>query len=238
MRWQSRVPYHLTRSKLRSIGPENRMKTIDQATWCRRKTYRFYRNLDYPHYNVCADADITGLQHQCERSGTSLFKAVLYGVTLAANAIEEFRCRIRGSEIVVHDRVHPSFTVLTEDNLFSFSEAAFCEDMKAFFRRTDEAISHARENPYLEDDPGRDDFLFISCLPWVRFTSISHPIHMRPVDSVPRISWGKFSAGKDRMAMPLSIQVHHGLADGYHVGQFFNRFQEWADRVEIRQNGE
>jgi len=209
------------------------MKHIDIETWPRRDTYRFYGDLDYPHYNVCAEVDITHLDRQCNKGDTSLFKAVLFGVTLAANAIEEFRTRIRPSGIVLHDAVHPSFTVLTGDHQFSFCEAIFTDELIPFFGRVDRAISRAKAHPYLEDEPGRDDLLYLSSLPWVRFTSISHPIHMHPTDSIPRLSWGRFSADGNRMMMPLSVQVHHGLADGYHVGQFFDRFQKWAEVVTL-----
>jgi len=105
--------------------------------------------------------------------------------------------------------------------------------MTEFFRRTDDAVSYAKKNPYLKDEPERDDYLYVSSLPWVKFTSISHPIHMHPVDCIPRLSWGKFSSEGNRVVMPLSAQVHHGLADGFHVGQFFSRFQEWAEKVKM-----
>ena len=29
--------------------------------------------------------------------------------------------------------------------------------------------------------------------------------------------------------MPVSVHVHHGLADGLHVGQFFEKLQEFMD---------
>ena len=70
-----------------------------------------------------------------------------------------------------------------------------------------------------------------SSLPWVRFTSVSHPIHMHPADSVPRITWGKCASENGAVRMPMSVQVHHGLADGVHVGQFYTFFQEWADTM-------
>ncbi|NNG01385.1 MAG: chloramphenicol acetyltransferase [Desulfobacteraceae bacterium] len=206
------------------------MKTIDLNSWPRLETYSFYKALDYPHFSVCADVDVTKLHEKCKKSDNSIFKAVLYGVSLTANTIEEFRYRIRGREIVVHDVVHPSFTVLTSDKLFTFCESKFTHDMDAFFRQTEIAISKVKKNPSLRDEPGRDDYLFISSIPWIRFTSVTHPIHMHPADSVPRLAWGKISEDNNRILMPLSVQVHHGLADGYHVGQFYEKFQEWADR--------
>ena len=52
---------------------------------------------------------------------------------------------------------------------------------------------------------------------------------MNPVDSIPRIAWGKFFSKGDRIKMPLSVQIHHALADGIHVGRYFNLVQEYLD---------
>ena len=105
--------------------------------------------------------------------------------------------------------------------------------MELFCGQTNKAIASARANPSLKDEPGRDDYLFISSLPWVRFTSVSHPIQMNPVDSIPRITWGRFAEEHKRVIVPLSVQVHHGLADGYHVGLFFQLFQHWVESVDL-----
>ena len=34
---------------------------------------------------------------------------------------------------------------------------------------------------------------------------------------------------RERTLLPLAMQVHHGVTDGFHVGRFFNRLQAWAD---------
>ena len=49
----------------------------------------------------------------------------------------------------------------------------------------------------------------------------------------PRITWGRFTEVHKRVIMPLSVQVHHGLADGYHVGRFFELFQQWVESVDL-----
>lgn len=209
------------------------MQTIEIDNWPRRDIYRFYSGLDYPHFNICAEIDITRLHRQCRQYEISRFNGVLYGVSRIANEIEEFRQRIRGAEIVQHRLVHPSYTVLTDDNAFCFCETKYCEDITIFSDRTNRAILRAKENPSLEDEQGRDDYLFISSLPWVHFTSVSHPLHMSPVDSIPRITWGRFTEVHRRVIMPLSVQVHHGLADGYHVGRFFELLQLWIESVDL-----
>jgi chloramphenicol O-acetyltransferase type A len=45
------------------------------------------------------------------------------------------------------------------------------------------------------------------------------PTH--PGDSIPRFAWGKFFWEGDRLEMPLSVDGHHGVIDGVHVGRFY-----------------
>ena len=62
---------------------------------------------------------------------------------------------------------------------------------------------------------------------WVSCTSMMHPIHISPADSVPRIAWGKVQDESEVLKMPLSVQGHHGLMDGLHIGRYFEQFQEY-----------
>ena len=50
-------------------------------------------------------------------------------------------------------------------------------------------------------------------------------------DSVPKISWGKYFTEGDKVLLPFSVQVHHALADGYHVGKYVNDLQKYLDSV-------
>jgi chloramphenicol O-acetyltransferase type A len=209
-----------------------KMRILKPEELTRRDLFEFFRRLDYPHFNVCAEVDLTQTHGYARAQGLSLFTSILFAVTKAANGIQELRFRIRGDEVVEHDRVHPSFTVITEEKVFGFCEAPFSDDVALFFREAAKRIEQTRKQAILTDEPGRDDYLYISSLPWVRFTSISHPIHMSPTDSVPRISWGKYQREGVRIMLPLSIQVHHALADGYHVGRFFQEVQKLMDRPE------
>ena len=37
---------------------------------------------------------------------------------------------------------------------------------------------------------------------------------------------GKYEQVNDRYILPITIQVSHAIADGYHVALFFEKFQE------------
>jgi chloramphenicol O-acetyltransferase type A len=56
-------------------------------------------------------------------------------------------------------------------------------------------------------------------------------MHYSPVDSVPRISWGKYFEQGRQVMMPLSVQAHHAFVDGRHMGAFFTGLQNHLDRA-------
>ena len=208
------------------------MKILDLETWPRRKQYEFFRQMDYPHINVCFPFDITNLKAYCSKHELSITHSILYISARTANSIKEFRLRIRGDTVVEHESISPSYTVLRADESFSYCTVEYTPDANLLMARAQEQQQKVYEEMVLEDEAGRDDFLFISVLPWISFTNTTHPINMSPVDSVPRLVWGKFyadPANKNRTLLPYSIQAHHALTDGVHFGKFAAIFQALAD---------
>lgn len=202
------------------------MKYIDIENWKRKDHYNHFKQLDYPHFNICGNVDITNFYKYIKENKMPFFISVLYASTNTANSIKEFRFRIREDKIIEHEVVSPAFTVMTEGGVFSFCTSNFVENFKEFKNNTLNEIEKVKNNISIEDEPGRDDLLYITSIPWISFTNITHPIQMNPVDSIPRIAWGKYFEEGGKIKLPLSVQVHHALADGIHVGQFFNNFQE------------
>jgi chloramphenicol O-acetyltransferase type A len=178
---------------------------------------------------MCANVDLTTFYPLVKRRGVSFTAATAYVLARAANAIPEFRYRIRPGEVVEHEVVHPNVTILGTDDVFGFCPLPYVEDFSSFASTAAQQIAFAREHPTLQDEPGRDDWLFMSAVPWVTFTSVTHPIHLQPADSIPRFAWGKFFEDGRRLKMPLSVQVHHGLMDGVHMGRYYGLLQEYLD---------
>jgi len=147
----------------------------------------------------------------------------------AANAIPEFRYRIRAGAVVEHEIVHPSITLLTGEDLFSFCTMDYVEDFSEFAARAAEKMAFVKAHPTLKDEPRRDDFLFMTALPWVSFTSFRHPMQLHPADCVPRFAWGKFFDDGKLLKMPLDVQGHHALMDGIHMGRFYAEVQDCLD---------
>lgn len=205
------------------------MKILDTENWNRKDHFNYFRQLDYPHFNICTNLDITKLYKYIKENRLPFFITALFMSTKATNSVKELRYRLRGDKVVEHETVSPSFTVLTEGDVFSFCTSKFTDNYRSFKADASEAMEKVKNNVSMEDEPGRDDLLYVTSIPWVSFTSITHPIKMNPADCIPRISWGKFFEEYDRVKLPFSLQVHHALADGVHVGQYFSNLQEYVD---------
>jgi chloramphenicol O-acetyltransferase type A len=198
------------------------MRYINLETWPRREHFEVFRTWEYPHFNMCANVDLTAFYPPVKKLGMSINVAIIYVLARTANEIPEFHYRIRGEEVIVHEVVKPSSTFLTDGDIFTFCTFEYDVDFIKFVTKAQAHIANSLENPSVED-PDNDDLLFMTSIPWVSFTSFMHPLKLNPADSVPRFAWGKFFRQGDAMMMPLSVQGHHAVMDGLHVGKFYER---------------
>ncbi len=203
------------------------LKIIDQTTYPRKAHFDYFKTFTYPHFSLCANVDITNFYRFINENNKPFFASFLYAVTRVCNDIPEFRQRIRDDQIVEHDSVNPSFTIMTSQNVFSFYTANYMNNFFRFVEYTLAGIELKKNEVSLKDEEGVDNLIYITSIPWVSFTNITHPIQITPADSTPRISWGRYFTEGDKVMLPLSVQVSHALMDGYHVGIFYEKIQEF-----------
>ena len=202
------------------------MRTIDLKTWHRKDHYEFFCGFEYPHFSLCADVDLTAFLPAIKGVKVSFTAAIMYLIARTANAIPEFRQRVREGDPIEHDVVHPSATILTKNDLFSFCTVLYSEDFLDFSKRAEEEIGRVKKDPCIEEKIKDDSMLFMSPIPWVFFTGFMHPLKLNPADSVPRFAWGKYREQDGKVKMPLSVQAHHAMVDGIHVGRYYQLIQE------------
>ena len=208
------------------------VKIIDFDSWPRTQHFKMFNEYDNPDLSLCANVDISELHHFVKSKDIRINISLLYLLTSVANGIEEFRYRVSEGQVVVYDQLHPSTTVLGKGNLFGFCRLHYLDNFKEFYRAAERDIRLAKTSPSLSPIDSQAT-LYFTTIPWVSFTSITHPVQVHPIDAIPRISIGKFFKSGSQMLMPLSVQVHHGLVDGVHVGLFYERFQRAAENPEM-----
>jgi len=204
------------------------MKIIDINTWKRKEHFEFFSKFDEPFFGIVSEIDCTIASQKAKEKGVSFFASYLYKSLKAVNAIEEFRCRILDDKIVIYDSIHASATLAREDETFAFSFVQFSEDFNPFEKALKKEIEEVQNSSGLRLNEGaiRHDVIHYSSIPWFKFTGLSHARSFTLPDSSPKITFGKMYTKEDRKIMPVSINAHHGLVDGFHVAKFLELFQK------------
>jgi chloramphenicol O-acetyltransferase type A len=182
---------------------------------------------------MCVNVDVTAFYPFVKQNGYSLTVSMVYVISRASNAIPEFRQRIRGDQVVEHEIVSPSFSILTDVDLFSFCAVEYFENFSEFTKRAEKNIADVKAHPDLEANPEKDELLYMTSIPWVSFTSFTHPMQFHPADSIPRFAWGKYFQEGDAWKMPLSVQGHHAIMDGIHVGRYYETLQDYLHHPDV-----
>ena len=210
---------------------------LDLANWPRRELFEFFRDFDNPYFNICTRLDVTSLLAELRnRPDVSASLAYHYFALRAANEVEPFRYRLRNGQVLVHDVINGGTTLLLPNETFTLVYFDYAESFAEFIGPAQRAIEETKTDAAFR--PRHEDDARIHCttIPWISFTSFSHARNWRREDSVPKISFGKFIRENDRLLMPFSVEVHHALMDGLHVGRYVARIEEMLAQPEIYLN--
>lgn len=208
------------------------MKTcIDMEAYPRRSHFDYFRQMAYPYVGLTANVDVTGLLAYAKSRGVSGFHTILWVVSRAVNAIPQLCQRIEGEGIVEYDHCDVGYTVALPDHTFCNCTVDCRGSLEAFLPYARERQEEAsRRHGFVNDDEDESGMMFVSCVPWVAFTQCVQPVPS-PGDCNPRIVFGKYIREDGRTLMPLHIQCNHALVDGYHLGEFYRLFDEFAAEV-------
>jgi chloramphenicol O-acetyltransferase type A len=73
--------------------------------------------------------------------------------------------------------------------------------------------------------------VYYSVIPWISFTSFKNATRLDDSQTIPRIVFGKLFTEAGKMKLPHSVEVHHAVMDGIHVGKYFNLLQKKIDNL-------
>jgi chloramphenicol O-acetyltransferase type A len=205
-----------------------RKQKIDLETWERNAIFSFFRGFSEPYHGVCIRVDCTATYNFAKGQGLSLFLSLLHRSLAAAQQVENFRTRIVDGAVWRYEEIHGGSAVGRANGTIGFAHYRYRARIEEFVAEASVEVERVRRRSDLERYP-EPDLIRYSTLPWFDFTSISHARDFSTEDSAPRITFGKITETGGRRTMPVSIHVHHALADGLHVAQFVDHFQKLLD---------
>jgi len=205
-------------------------KYLDLNNWPRRGLFEFFRDYQNPYFNICTRLDVTELKKWLRRRPTaSVSLAYHYFALRAANEIEPFHYRLQDDRIEIHEIINGGTTVLLPNETFAYAYFNYYDDFERFTSEAAAATERVRQEGVLQPTM-RYDLIYFTTLPWISFTSFAHARTPGRGESIPRIAFGKFAVEQERTLLPISVEVHHALMDGLHVGRFISRLEEMLAR--------
>lgn len=208
------------------------MKELDIENWNRKRQYEFFSSYEDPFFQLTANLDVTNLYAFCKKHELSFSLACIYVAIKCINEIPEFKLRIKDGKVVQYDVVPIGSTVLNDDNTFSFCDFPFSNSIFEFDSNGKEIIKKHKEG--VTFDPQEDEVQMVHCstLPWVSFTGFKHA---RKGDEagkgIPKLVFGGLFDENNIKKIPFSVEVHHALLDGYHVGLLFKNMQQLINEL-------
>jgi chloramphenicol O-acetyltransferase type A len=193
-------------------------REIDIASWPGREAFRLFRSYDSPHYAVTARVNVSALM--LRRDSLPVFRTCLWVIGQAMHAVPEVRLRFRDDVVTEYTLLDLSPTIATPDG-FRYTYLPWHPDRATFDTGAAARIAAVRAGAPLNANTGAQDAVaYLSCLPWLDYTSLDNALP-GPDDCIPRVSWGRIVPTTTGHDMAMTLQVHHALVHGQHVGQFF-----------------
>ena len=206
------------------------MHIVDMSKEPRAAQFEYFMSLPSPHVNITVNVDITHLHRVVKEQGYPFFLSLLYCAINAANAVPEFRRRIKDGQVVEFENCLSSHTVALDNGSYCYCEIDCSKPFGEYLPYAMEKVAQAKQNPVLQDQADTAQLYFVSSLPWLTFTSLQHPT-TGPLDCNPRITFGKYFEQNGKILMPLNLELHHALADGIHIARYYETFDRLVSEM-------
>jgi chloramphenicol O-acetyltransferase type A len=207
------------------------MHYINLETWERKAMFDFFSNYDLPRFNLTFDLDVTQFVNLVKQKKQSFYLSFMHLVVLEMNSIANFQYRINDQSVFIHTIDHVSFTdMMTNGKQFKMVTCEFFNDRETFIKSAKKASFKQGDTFFVPTSETILTTVYVTSFPWGKFLGFTHATKLGPKDSVPRVSWSQFVDVGHKKILTISIEVHHALVDGYHVGLLLKQIQDALNR--------
>lgn len=191
----------------------------------RRPHLEFFRRYPDPFYAVTFELDATTLRRALVAAEASTFAGFCWALHRAMLAVEAFRVRLHGEDVVLYDGLRMGLTMPGPERTFSFTQLDWDADPAEFLRMAAAAAARGRREVNLSGGEA-PNFAYYTAAPRLPFTSLSHARLPDPTAGQPLIAFGRFREDGGRVLVPVSVQVNHMYVDGADMGDLYEAASE------------
>lgn len=209
---------------------------INYDNWKRKEYFELYYNTVPCSYSMTAEIDITKVLPILKSNELKFYPFMIYSISSIVNAYKEFRMdRNENKKLGFYDTINPSYTIFHKDTeTFSNIWTEFNTDFSIFYSNYQEDLHKYGTINRIEAKPLNGAPVFpVSAIPWATFTGFHLHLQKGHEFLLPIFTMGKFYEQNGKTMLPLSIQVHHAVCDGFHVSRFVNALQNFINEFKL-----
>lgn len=204
-------------------------KLIEVDNWKRKEYFEHYLK-DIPcTYSMTVELDVTRFIDKTKDRNIKFYFAMIYMISSVVNNREEFRMALNeDGKVGIFDVVYPDYTVFHKDTeTFSSIWTEYSFDFLEFYNNCLEDNEKYGDIKKMTPKPNIPLNTFpISSIPWSNFTGFNLNLEKGYNYLLPIFTMGKYYTKDMKIVMPLSLQVHHAVCDGFHASRFVNELQD------------
>lgn len=203
---------------------------VDIDKWSRGSLFQFYIEKMRIVMSLTVDINVAPLITYTKKNDLKFYPAMIWVVSKVINSHDEFKYSWdTDGNLIRWNSISPSYTVFNrDDECFSKFVTEYTDDIFEFYQRTvDDQRKYQEERAIIGNQP--QNFFDVSCLPWVKYKHFDVHVFDEGKFLAPVVTWGKYEVQNGNALMPLTMNIHHAVADGFHLSRFFNEVQELID---------
>lgn len=205
---------------------------IDIKNWDRKEIFDHYFK-QQTTFSLTKEIDVTPLYRYLKKQDCSFYAGFLYLITKIANQHDNFRMALNAKgKLGYYETVHPMYSLFNkESKKFSNLFSDYTENFKDFHQQyQNDVAKYGKSDQLFPQANIPDNVITLSMIPWTTFSGFNLNIGNNPNYLLPIITTGQFIFSADKVYLPIALQVHHAVCDGYHAAEFLNIFTEMASR--------
>lgn len=199
-------------------------KLIDKEKWVRREYFEHYFSSVPCTFSMTVKLDITKVKESNEK----FYPKILHLLSQVVNNHDEFRTAINNQgQVGIYDQLNPSYTIFHKDSeTFSNIWTQYSADYEEFYQsylKDQNNYGHIKKMQAKPNPP--KNVYTVSMIPWESFESFNLNLQKGYDYLLPIFTLGKYYQENGKYILPLAIQVHHAVCDGFHVARFLEELR-------------
>lgn len=204
---------------------------IEIKNWSRQSSYNHYFDSVPCTYSMTVNLDITNFLKAIRVNNQKLFPVMLYALSQIVNSRKEFRMDIdENNNVGFYDYSNPCYTVFhNETETITNVWTEHTSDLESFIKSYNDDMSLYKSDFNNSKPLVGKNYFNVSCIPWTSFTGFNLNLQQGYDYLLPIFTIGKYFSDDNKIMLPLAIQVHHAVCDGFHLSRFIKELQDYLN---------